>query len=64
MDQNLNIKPNTLSIIEEKVGNRFELIHTGDDFLDRKRIAQTLRSTIKSETHENENLLQDEGHHH
>ena len=48
MDQNLNIKTNTLSIIEEKVGNRFELIHTGDDFLDRKRIAQTLRSTIKS----------------
>lgn len=48
MDQNLNIKPNALSVIEEKVGNRFELIHTGDDFLNRTRIAQTLRPTIKS----------------
>ena len=29
VDQNLNIKPDTLNIIEEKVGKSFELIGTG-----------------------------------
>lgn len=48
MDQILNIKPNTLSVIEEKVGNRIEVVDTHDDFLNRTTIAQTLRSTIKT----------------
>jgi hypothetical protein len=33
--KDLNIKPETLSLIEEKVGNRLEHIDTGDNFLNR-----------------------------
>jgi hypothetical protein len=39
----LNIKPDTLNLIEEKLGNSFELIGTGGNFLNRTPMAQTLR---------------------
>ena len=42
----LNIKPDNLNMIEEKVGNSLEYIGTGDNFLNRTPIAQALRSTI------------------
>lgn len=32
-DQNLNVKPDTLNLIEENLGNRFECIGTGNYFL-------------------------------
>ena len=43
---NLNIKPDTLNIIEEKVGSSFEHIGTKGNFLNRIPIAQALRTTI------------------
>ena len=47
MDQkNLNIKPATLSLIEEKVGSTLECIGTGNHFLNITPEAQTLRETI------------------
>jgi hypothetical protein len=44
--ENLNIKPDTLSIIEEKVGKSLELIGTGGNFLNRTPMASAIRSTI------------------
>jgi hypothetical protein len=44
--RDLNIKPNILNIIEEKVGNSFECTSTGGNFLNRTSMAQALRSTI------------------
>ena len=41
-----NIKPDTLNLIEEKVGNSLKCIETGEIFLNRTSMAQTLRSTI------------------
>jgi hypothetical protein len=46
MDQNLNTKPDILNHIEERVGNSFEYIGTGDSFLNRTLLTQALRSTI------------------
>ena len=40
----LNIKPDTLNLIEEKVEERLELIGTGEIFLNRTLMAQVLRS--------------------
>ena len=45
--KDLNIKPGTLNLIEEKVGNSFEFISTRKHFLNRIALAQTVRSTIK-----------------
>jgi hypothetical protein len=42
----LNLKLDTLNLIEEKVGNCLEHIGRGDNFLNRPPIAQALRSTI------------------
>jgi hypothetical protein len=43
----VNIKTDTLSLIEEKVKDSLESISRGDNFLKRKeKIAQSLRSTI------------------
>ena len=42
----LNIKLDTLNLIEERLGNGLEHIGTGDNFLNRTPIAQALRSTI------------------
>jgi len=33
--KNLNIKPDTLNLIEEKMGIRLEVIGTGDNFINR-----------------------------
>ena len=46
MDKDLNIKPTTLSLIEEKVGSTLKHIGTGDHFLNITLVAQTLRETI------------------
>jgi hypothetical protein len=44
--KDLNIKPDTLNLIEEKVGKSLELTGPGKDFLDRTLLALALRSTI------------------
>ena len=44
--KDLNIKPDTLNLIEEKVGNSLEHIGTGDNFLKRMPIVKVLRSTV------------------
>jgi hypothetical protein len=44
--KDLNIKLDTLNLIEEKVGNSLEHIGTGENFLNRTPVAQALRSTI------------------
>jgi hypothetical protein len=44
--KDLNIKPDTLNIIEEKVGKSLELIDTGGDFLNRTPMAHSLRLRI------------------
>jgi hypothetical protein len=44
--KDLNIKPDTLNLIEEKVGKSLELIGTRGNFLNRTPVAHTLRSRI------------------
>jgi hypothetical protein len=44
--KDFNIKPDTLNLIEEKVGKRLELIGSGVNFLNRTPMAQALKSTI------------------
>ena len=44
--KDLNIKPDTVNLIEEKMRNNLEHIGTGEDFINRTLIAQALRSTI------------------
>lgn len=44
--KDLNIKPDTLNLIEEKVGKSFELIDTGRNFLNRTPMAHALKSRI------------------
>jgi len=39
-----NIKPDTVNLIEEKVGKNLELIGTGANFLNRTLMAHALRS--------------------
>ena len=46
VDKGLNIKPDTLNMIEKKVGNGLEHIDIGDNFLNRTPIAQTIRLTV------------------
>ena len=41
-----NIKPDTLNLIEEKVGNSLELIGTRKDLLNRTPLIQALRAAI------------------
>jgi hypothetical protein len=45
--KDLNIKPDTLNMIEENLMNSLECIGTGRNFLNRTPMAQTQRSTIK-----------------
>jgi hypothetical protein len=45
--EDLNIKPGTLNLIEEKVGKSLELIGTGGNFLNRTPMAQVLRSSVR-----------------
>jgi hypothetical protein len=44
--KNLNIKWDTINLIENKVGKIYECIDTGDNFLNRTPMAHALRSTI------------------
>ena len=44
--KDFNIKPDTLNLIEEKVGKNLELIGTGGNFLNRTPMAHALRSKI------------------
>ena len=44
--KDLNIKPTTLNLIEEKAGSTLECIGTGNHFLNITPVAQTLRETI------------------
>ena len=44
--KDLNIKPTTLNLTEEKVGSTFEHIDTGNHFLNITPAAQTLRERI------------------
>ena len=45
--KDLNIKSDTLNLIEEKVGNSLECIGIGENFLKRTPMTQALRSRIK-----------------
>jgi hypothetical protein len=42
--KDLNIKPDTLNLMKEKVGKSFKFIGTGGNFLNRIPMAHTLRS--------------------
>lgn len=42
--KDLNIKLDTLNLIEEKVGNNLEIIVNGNNFLNRTPMVQELRS--------------------
>jgi hypothetical protein len=44
--KDLNIKTDTLNLIEQKVRDSLELMGTGDNFLNRTPMAQAVRSTI------------------
>jgi hypothetical protein len=44
--KDLNIKPDTLNLIDKKVGKSLELIDKGANFLNRIPVAHALRSTI------------------
>jgi hypothetical protein len=44
--KDLNIKPDTLNLIEEKLGKSLKLIGTGGSFLNRTSMAHALRSRI------------------
>jgi hypothetical protein len=44
--KDLNIEPDALNIIEEKVENRLECIGSGDSSLNRKAVDRALRTTI------------------
>jgi predicted RNA-binding protein len=44
--KDLNIKPDTLNLIEEKVGKSLDLIETGRNFLNRTPMAHALISRI------------------
>jgi hypothetical protein len=44
--KDLNIKPDMLNLIEEKVGKSVEFIGTGKNFLNRTPMAYALRSRI------------------
>ena len=46
MDKDLNIKPDALKLIEEKLGNSLEYMAQEMDFLERTLIVQALRLTI------------------
>jgi hypothetical protein len=50
--EGLHIKPNTLKLIEEKVGKSLEHMSTGEKFLNRTPMAYAVRSRIdKCESH-------------
>ena len=46
MDQDLHVKPDTLKLIEKKLGKTLEDMGTGEKFLNRSPIVYALRSRI------------------
>ena len=44
--KDLHIKPDTLKLLDEKVGKTLEHIGTGENFLNKTQMAQALRSKI------------------
>jgi hypothetical protein len=44
--KDLNIKPDTLNLIEQKVRNSLEVVSTGDNFLNRTPLVKALRPRI------------------
>ena len=44
--KSLNVKQESLNLIEQKVGNSLELVRIGDNFLNRIPMAQVLRARI------------------
>jgi hypothetical protein len=44
--KDINIRPKTLKLVQERVGNTLELIGIGKDFLNRTPAAQQLRESI------------------
>jgi hypothetical protein len=48
--KDLHIKPDTLKLIEKKVGKSLKNMTTGENFLNRKPIAYSLRSRIENRT--------------
>jgi hypothetical protein len=44
--KDLNIRPETLMLVQEKAGNTLEATGTGNDFLNRTQMAQQLREKI------------------
>jgi hypothetical protein len=55
--KDLNVQPDTLNIIEQKVGNSLELVSTGDKFLNTTPMAQALMSRINKWNLKTEKLL-------
>jgi hypothetical protein len=48
--KDLNINPDALNIVKEKLGTKLECIGTGNNFLNRTQISLTLRSIIDNGT--------------
>jgi hypothetical protein len=48
--KDLNIRPETLKLVQETAGNTLELIGIGNDFLNRTWMAQQLREKIHGTT--------------
>jgi hypothetical protein len=44
--RDLNIKPDTLNLIEQRAGNSFECIDTGENIVNRTQTSLALRSTV------------------
>ena len=59
----LNKKPDTLNLVEEKMGKSLELIGTGRNFLNKTPMTQALRSRIdKWELMKLESFCKAKGH--
>jgi hypothetical protein len=46
MDQDLNIRPETLKLVQEGAGNTLEVIGIGKDFINRTQAVQQLRERM------------------
>jgi hypothetical protein len=56
--KDLNIRPKTLKLVQERAGNTLEVIGIGKDFLNRTPVAQQLRESMeKMGLHKTKKLL-------
>ena len=63
--KDLSIRPDTLNLIGERVGNSHDFVGIGKDFLNKKFITQTLRiTTYKWDLMKPKKLFYYKGHHH